>query len=178
MRLKAIAVVMTGLLVASALALVTGGAGAQNTRPDAPNAGSDRSASPRRGVERPIRFVVKQRFSPGEVAVVRIENVGSRTYRYQARYPACYNVSFFDSSGREFLIPPGTHCDLIVTAQIEPGETKKLFRWKLDECVEDQWGCLKSEPLPAGTYRLEGRFKSERGGVVAKPTAKIQVLGA
>ena len=43
---------------------------------------------------------------------------------------------------------------------IKPGETATLFEWDLSECIEDQWGCVKSQPLPPGTYTIRGAFYS------------------
>ena len=68
-------------------------------------------------------------------------------------------MSYFDSSGREFIIPPGTRCDLITIQEIHPGQTVTLFTWKLDECVKDDWGCVKAEPLGPGRYEVKARFK-------------------
>ena len=78
-------------------------------------------------------------------------------------------------SAQRFIIPPGTHCDILAEETIEPGERKKLFTWSLDECVKDEWGCLESRPLPPGTYTIKGRFKPKAGGtpVSAETTFRI-----
>ena len=117
----------------------------------------------------PIRFVLGDSYTAGKTVDVVIENIGKRPYVFQSYYQACF-LSYFDSSGRRFIIPPGTHCDLLAEETIRPGERKKLFSWKLDECVKDQWGCVKSRPLPPGKYTLKGRFKPKAGG----PPARVE----
>jgi hypothetical protein len=117
----------------------------------------------------PIRFVLGDSYKAGETVDVVIENTGTKAYVFQPYYQACF-LSYFDSSGRRFIIPPGTHCDLLAEQTIRPGEHRKLFRWKLDECVKDRWGCLKSRPLPPGTYTIKGRFKPKTGG----PPARVE----
>lgn len=126
-------------------------------RPD----GSGRAAS----TDPAIRFVLNDSYIVGDSARVQIENVGNRPYRYQLYYQACA-LRFFDGDGRRFIVPPGTHCDLISFSTIEPGETRSLFTWKLDECVKDNWGCVRSQPLVPGTYTIAGRFKASHGGSV------------
>ena len=117
----------------------------------------------------PIRFVLEDSYDAGGTVDVVIENSGTRAYVFQAYYQACF-LSYFDSSGRRFIIPPGTHCDLLAEQTIRPGEHRKLFRWELDECVKDRWGCLKSRPLPPGTYTIKGRFNPKAGG----PPARVE----
>lgn len=41
-------------------------------------------------------------------------------------YAAC-SLRYFDGDGRRFIIPPGTHCDIISHGTINPGQTKPLF---------------------------------------------------
>jgi hypothetical protein len=123
----------------------------------------------------PIRFVLGDRYEAGETIDVVIENVGPRAYVFQSFYQACF-LSYFDSSGRRFIIPPGTHCDLLAEETIRPGERKKLFSWNLDECVEDQWGCVESRPLPAGAYTIKGRFKSKGTGPPARVETTFSIV--
>lgn len=124
----------------------------------------------------PLRIVVDQTLRQGERARIRIANVGEEPYLYERVYPACYNLQFFDEQGRQFKIPPGTHCDIKSKGKLKPGEERRLVSWKLDECVRDRWGCVKSEPLPPGTYRIEGNFKRADGGMVARPMIEVQIL--
>jgi hypothetical protein len=111
--------------------------------------------------EAPLQFVLKDRYKVGEKIRARLRNDGRRPYIYNTAYEAC-DMRYFDESGRRFIIPPGTHCDIIANQTIEPGETVTLFKWKADECVEDRWGCVKAEPLEPGTYRIAGRFPPGR----------------
>jgi hypothetical protein len=111
----------------------------------------------------PLRFILGDRHAVGETIDVVIENVGPGAYVFQSFYQACF-LSYFDSSGRRFIIPPGTHCDLLTRETIRSGERKKLFRWSLDECVRDQWGCVKSRLLPPGTYTIKGVSSPKLGG--------------
>jgi hypothetical protein len=128
-----------------------------------------------RSVRQPIRFVLEGRLSVGETVEVSIRNVGTRAYLYEFSYQACF-LSYFDSSGRRFIVPPGTHCDVLAKVAIRPGKTERLFTWRLDECVKDSWGCVRSRPLPPGTYTIKGRFKPAAGGpaVQAVRTFEIQ----
>ena len=109
-----------------------------------------------------IRFVLEDTYEVGETVPVRVENLGPVSYLYNVEYQAC-DLTYRDETGREFIIPPGTHCDLIMIAEIKPGETLTLFRWDLDECVKDDWGCVESEPLPPGEYTISGRFERSGG---------------
>ena len=122
--------------------------------------------------EAPLLFVLEDRYEVGEKIRVRLRNDGRRPYVYNTAYEAC-DMRYFDESGRRFIIPPGTHCDIIANQTIEPGETVTLFKWKLEECVKDRWGCIKAEPLEPGTYRIVGRFppgKTSKG--VGRPTGR------
>ena len=110
-----------------------------------------------------IRFLFEPEYVVGERVAVRLQNLGEEAYEYNAEYQAC-DLTYREETGREFIIPPGTHCDLVLIATIDPGETRTLFHWDLDECVEDQWGCVESRPLPPGTYTVSGRFRPEGGG--------------
>jgi hypothetical protein len=102
-------------------------------------------------------LLVENGYEMGEKIEVRLRNDGRRGYVYNMAYEAC-DMRYFDESGRRFIIPPGTHCDLIANQTIEPGETVTLFEWKLEECVKDNWGCVKAKPLEPGTYRMVGWF--------------------
>jgi hypothetical protein len=106
-----------------------------------------------------IEFILEPSYKVGEKIEFKIKNVGKVSYTYNQKYPAC-DLSYFDSSEREFVIPPATHCDMVITADIKPGETKKLFEWDGSECVLDDFGCSKREPLPAGIYTINGTFTS------------------
>jgi hypothetical protein len=129
----------------------------------------------------PIRFVLADTYAVGDTARVRIDNVGDRPYRYRLsvsrrdQYAAC-PLHYFDPEGREFIIPPGTHCDIVAYGTIKPGETKLLFRWKLDECVRDDWGCVRSKLLAPGTYTISGRFKSASTGNSARAESSFELL--
>ena len=161
--------VLAAAAAAAALVLLTDGG-------DGKKSSVDETSIPKAG--EPIRFVLEDEYALRERAVVKIENLSTRTYRYiGTSYAACY-LRYFDSSGREFKIPPGTHCDIIVNAELRPGETAKLFTWRLDECVKDRWGCVKRLPLPAGTYTIRGRFRAIDGGPPARPEARFWIVGS
>ena len=122
-----------------------------------------------------IQFVLNDTYTLGDTARVRIENVGDRPYRYELFYAAC-RLHYFDSEGRRFIIPPGTHCDVIAYGTIKPGETESLFKWNLDECVKDTWGCVRSRPLSPGTYTITGAFKPENAGNSVSASASFELL--
>jgi hypothetical protein len=123
----------------------------------------------------PIRFVLADSYAAREHMEVVIENVGTRAYVFQWRYQACF-LSYFDSSGRRFIIPPGTHCDILGDETIRPGERKRLFGWSPDECVKDDWGCVESRPLPPGTYTIRGRFQPKTAGSPARVETTFRVV--
>ncbi len=125
----------------------------------------------------PIRFVFADRYLVGETVDVRIENVGTKPYVFQWPYQACF-LTYVDSSGRRFIIPPGTHCDILSEETIRPGERKRLFSWRLDECVKDDWGCVESRPLPPGTYTIKGRFKTKAAGTPARAESTFTIVTA
>jgi len=125
-----------------------------------------------------IQFVLDNTYRVGELIQVKIQNVGQVPYFYNRAFTAC-ELSYFDASGRKFLIPPGTHCDLIEYVEIKPGEIATLFEWDLSECIEDQWGCVKSQPLPTGTYTIRGTFHTNttpEGGSAAIAEATIEII--
>ena len=123
-----------------------------------------------------IQFILKPAYKIGEKAEFKIRNIGKVSYSYNQKYPAC-DFSYFDDAGREFVIPPATHCDQIVTVEIKPGETKKLFDWDLSECVSDNFGCVKSKPLQAGTYTIEGSFVSYTDDdITTESSATIKII--
>ena len=125
----------------------------------------------------PIRFVLNDSYEAGETVAVAIENIGTKAYVFQSYYQAC-SLSYFDSKGRPFIIPPGTHCDLLAEETIRPGERKKLFTWKLDECVKDAWGCVESRPLAPGTYTIKGLFKPKVAGPRARAETTFRIVTA
>ena len=130
-----------------------------------------------RTLRRPIRFVLADRVTVGKAVDVSITNVGTRAYLYEFYYQACF-LSYFDSAGRRFIVPPGTHCDIRGKLPIRPGETKRLFGWGLDECVKDRWGCVRSRPLPPGMYTIKGRFKPAAGGRPAQAVTTFEIVAA
>jgi hypothetical protein len=123
----------------------------------------------------PTRFVLSDSYAAGETIDVVIENVGPRAHVFQSFYQACF-LSYVDSSGRRFIIPPGTHCDLLAEETIRPGERRKLFSWSLDECVKDHWGCAESRPLAPGTYTIMGRFKPKFAGPPARVETTVAIV--
>jgi hypothetical protein len=145
--------------------------------PSIQQAAIDGCAEGIRTVKHPIRFLLEATYSVGQTIDVAIENVGRRPYVFQAFYQACF-LSYFDSSRRHFIIPPGTHCDILSEETIRPGERRKLFTWRLDECLKDQWGCVRSRPLPSGTYTIKGRFKSKDGGRPAGAEKTFEIVAA
>ena len=135
------------------------------------------TAPPKNESSGPIRFLLADRYVAGETVDVLIENVGTRGYVFQSFFQACF-LSYFDSSGRRFIVPPGTHCDLLAEETIKPGERKKLFTWSLDECVKDRWGCVESRLLPPGTYTVKGRFKPKAAGTPARVETTFTIVAA
>lgn len=144
-------------------------------RPSQTQGPSDTSPPAESGSSSPIRFVLADNYAAGEGINVVIENVGKRAYVFQWRYQACF-LSYFDSSGRRFIIPPGTHCDILGEETIRPGERKKLFNWSLDECIRDEWGCQESRLLPPGTYTIKGRFKPKNTGTPARAETTFRIV--
>jgi len=180
---------VAGLVLASlaggglaVLALKDGGGepsvGAPETNKGAETSAAPTStAPPQNKSSGPIRFVLADRYVAGETIDVRIENVGTEAYLYQLYFQACF-LRYFDSSGRQFIIPPGTHCDLLAEQTIRPGERKNLFTWSLDQCVKDRWGCVESRPLPAGAYTIKGRFEPKGAGTPARAETTFTLVAA
>jgi hypothetical protein len=112
----------------------------------------------------PLLFVLDDRYQAGESVRVRLQNLSEDTFLYNSEYQACEMTYKKDGASRPFLIPPGTHCDLVLIQEIRPDQTVTLFTWDLDECVKDDWGCVKSKPLASGTYTIAGEFERKGGG--------------
>lgn len=125
-------------------------------------------------VRKPLRIVLDQPLVEGGKTRVRLRNNGRVAYRYNPYYEACY-MTYRDSSGRKFIVPEGTHCDLVVRGQVQPGETVVLFDWGLDECVRDEWGCAKARDLPPGKYSMRGSFKPVGGGDAVTVTKRFRI---
>ena len=51
-----------------------------------------------------------------------------------------------------------------------------LFKLKLDECVKDAWGCVRSKPLSPRTYTITGAFKRENSGNSASASGSFELL--
>ena len=152
--------------------------GAPETKEGAETSAAPTStAPPKTESSGPIRFVLADRYVAGETVDVLIENVGTRAYLFQLYYQACF-LKYFDSSRRRFIIPPGTHCDLLAEETIRPGERKNLFTWSLDQCVKDRWGCVESRPLPAGAYTIKGRFEPKGAGTPARAETTFTLVAA
>jgi hypothetical protein len=164
------------VLAAALLTACTGPRGSATGPLRGPAASTSPIGGPPVGTRSDINFVLKDRYGVGEHVQVRIVNRGDRAYRYNSTgYEAC-DLTYRDETGRKFLIPPGTHCDLIVIKQIGPGETVTLFEWDLDECTKDRWGCVEEETLPPGTYTIEGTFRAADGGPAAHAEATFQIV--
>lgn len=157
--------VSVGVYVLFLLTAVTGctasGGPTATDRPTASTLGAESpSPTPSAGESATtLQFVLGDQVRIGQTVDLRLRNLDDRAYSYRYDYAAC-ELTYTDADGREFLIPPGTHCDLVSDATIKPGQTVTLFKWKLNECVKDRWGCVKSEPLPPGDYTITGNFKA------------------
>ena len=123
-------------------------------------AGGEMAAAARK----PLRFVLDEPLEESGKTRVRLRNRSDDTYIYNPFYEACDMVYRELPSRRRFLVPEGTHCDMAGNGKLEPGQTETLFRWGLDECVEDNWGCTKARDLPAGRYLIKGWFRPKGGG--------------
>jgi len=100
----------------------------------------------------------------GTKVVLRVQNVSNRTYVYSTYYQSC-QMTYHTEAGRQFKIPPGTHCDMIAYTEVQPGQTVELFPWDLDECTADDfWGCDERNVLPAGRYEVRSTFCRSDGG--------------
>jgi hypothetical protein len=124
-----------------------------------------------------IQFVLSDGYPAGQRISVQIENVGDVAYEYHTPYEAC-DLTYRDAAGRAFLIPPGTHCDMVATVRIRPGETKPLFSGALDECTKDLWGCVRSRALEPGTYYISGSFKPANGGSPVRAETALTITEA
>ncbi len=94
---------------------------------------------------------------------------------YNVYYEACEMV-FRERGGRRFIIPEGTHCDFVLRDEIGPGETVTLFRWDLDECTKDRWGCMRSKDLAPGRYMMRGWFKPKDNGDRISVTENFRIV--
>jgi len=123
-----------------------------------------------------LHLVTNGSYAAGQTAKVRLANDTETTYVFNdTGYEAC-NLTYADESGREFIIPPGTHCDLVTMADLPPGETAFLFFWSLDECIRDEWGCVKSRPLSPGAYTISGSFETKDGGDRTPVETTIEIV--
>ncbi len=122
-------------------------------------------------------FDMQQEYRLGEPVEVAIRNDSNVTYYFQSTYPACYNLQFFDDSQEirpypnadpvgtqaylspgEFIVPRGTHCDLIAERSLDPGQSVVLFTWEQQMCIKDRFGCMESVPVGPGQYQFQGEF--------------------
>jgi serine protease inhibitor len=132
-----------------------------------------------------ILFEMEAEYQRGEPVEITIRNYSDTPYYYQSYYPACYNLKFFDDSPErraypyadpsseerlllpgQFIVPQGTHCDLISEESLGPGQTVVLLTWDQQMCIQDRWGCIESLPVEPGKYRVRGEFSQAAGVVV------------
>lgn len=125
-------------------------------------------------VRRPLRLLLDDPLVEGGSTRVRLRNDSNVAYRFNYYYEACYMV-FRERGGRRFLIPEGTHCDLVAYEEVPPGQTVTLFEWDLDECVDDRWGCRKTRDLPPGKYSMRGFFKPMGGGEATQVIKRFRI---
>ena len=131
-----------------------------------------------------ISFNMKDEYRLGEPVEIGIRNGSDGDYYYQSIYPGCFNLKFFDGSHvirpypntepqrtqiylepGQFVVPEGTHCDLITEQPLEPGQTVALFTWGQHICIKDRWGCIESLPVESGEYLIQGEFSNVQGGI-------------
>lgn len=132
-----------------------------------------------RALNRDIAFDMEAKYSLGDPVEIAIRNDSNQIYYYQSEYPACFNLQFFDDSqesrpypyadpkskervlspGR-FIVPGGTHCDLLFEQALKPGKSVVLFTWGQLMCTKDRWGCLENVPVEADEYVIRGEFSS------------------
>ncbi|MBI4305201.1 MAG: hypothetical protein HY678_02680 [Chloroflexi bacterium] len=124
-----------------------------------------------------IVFEMRDRYRAGAPIEIRIRNRSNSTTYYYQDWASCFNLKFFDGStdrrpypredpGREplyllpgqFIVPEGTHCDLISEQDLRPGEDTLLFVWGQEMCTKDIWGCLERVRVTPGKYRIVGQF--------------------
>ncbi len=174
MRIVALALVAGVVLAAcdEGPGAAGGGGSAENS---VAAGGGGASPRPTTGPAGPLELVLNAEYEEGTKVPVRLRNTSGRSFTYNPDYEAC-DMRYEDASGREFIIPPGTHCDLISEEAIAPGETATLFKWRLDECTKDRWGCVKSEALPPGSYSIHGSFKPEGGGPAVRVEASFRIV--
>jgi len=67
---------------------------------------------------------------------------------------------------------------LIAYGTIKPRETELLFKWNLDECVKDAWGCVRSRPLSPGTYTITGAFRPKNAGNSVSASSSFELLAS
>lgn len=139
-----------------------------------PAAAVDPAATSGSVARSPLVFVLDRPLHEGGKTRVRLRNRSDKAFVYNPYYEACQMV-FRDGTGRKFLVPEGTHCDLVAREKVEPGETVTLFRWDLDECVKDEWGCAKARDLPLGKYSMRGWFKPAGGGDRVRVTEVFRI---
>ena len=122
----------------------------------------------------PLRLVLDRPLHEGGKTRVRLRNRGEVPYRYNTVYEACY-MKFKTGSGRRFIVPEGTHCDIIHYDYVAPGETVTLFRWGLDECIQDDWGCTKARDLKPGRYLMRGWFRRKGTDDSVRVTERFRI---
>ena len=176
MRIVVLALIV-GVMLASCDEEPVAAGGGGSTEGSVPAGGGGTTPRPTTGPSGPLEFVLNAQYEEGTKVPVRLRNTSRRSFIYNSYYEAC-EMSYEDASGREFIIPPGTHCDLIVEDEIAPGETVTLFKWELDECTKDRWGCAKSEPLAPGMYSIHGAFKPQGGGEAVRVAASFRIVDA
>ena len=120
-------------------------------------------------------------YRPGDPVEIIIRNKSNVTYYYNYYFVACHNLKFFDDSDErrpypdtplsqerlmllgQFIVPEGTHCDLVFEESLAPGQTAALLWWDQEVCIKDSWGCDESVSVKPGRYRIEGEFWATRG---------------
>lgn len=176
------------LIAISSLTLVLGlAAGCRDEEPPTSNPTATAAKVSEPSPQAPgedIAFSMEEEYRLGEPVEIAIRNNSNVNYYYQGEYPACYNLQFFDDSqvshpdpyafpvtqervlspGR-FIVPQGTHCDIIFEKSLKPGQSVVLFTWDQQMCIKDRWGCIESVPVEPGEYLIRGKFSPVAGVV-------------
>jgi hypothetical protein len=171
---KVATLMLVGMLTLPACATAAGAPVAGPTSSPSESATPTPSPTPT-GNGEPVTFVLRKTYKAGGKTAVKLRNDGTDSYKYNSYYEACKMV-FRTRSGRRFLVPEGTHCDLVMYETLDPGETVTLFHWDLDECIDDQWGCVKARDLRPGRYTMTDRLRPEDGGDAVEVIGRIRIV--
>lgn len=105
-----------------------------------------------------ILVVANATYESGDLAPIRLRNLGNRTYTYSWTQASC-ELGIYSETGRKLSM--GVCSDYYTSGRLPPGGDVDYWTWEFQECnAGGPWygGCDHWTPVPVGVYHLRQTF--------------------